>query len=139
MKKTNNKGFSLVELIIVIAIMVILVAVIAPQYTKFVQKSRVSADVNTAADMATAFDVAIAEGKAPFGSVAGTNTVAGSAGQAIGSVSNLTKFPVSKLDKAGTNGWKIYGNDTDGVSKIEVYDASTSGYIVVYPSTATAD
>ena len=44
MKKTNNKGFSLVELIIVIAIMAILVGVLAPQYLKYVEKSRVSAD-----------------------------------------------------------------------------------------------
>lgn len=46
-KKMNNKGFSLVELIIVIAIMVILVAVLAPQYLKYVEKSRVSTDVQT--------------------------------------------------------------------------------------------
>ena len=43
--KTNNKGFSLVELIIVIAIMAILVAVLAPQYMRYVDRSRYSRDV----------------------------------------------------------------------------------------------
>lgn len=42
--KNNNKGFSLVELIITIAIMAILVGVMAPQLIKFIEKARVSAD-----------------------------------------------------------------------------------------------
>lgn len=40
----NNKGFSLVELIIVIAIMAILVGVMAPQLIKYIEKANVSAD-----------------------------------------------------------------------------------------------
>ena len=45
MKKiSNNKGFSLVELIIVVAIMAVLIGVLAPQYLKYVEKSRVTAD-----------------------------------------------------------------------------------------------
>lgn len=40
----NHKGFSLVELIIVIAIMAILVGVMAPQLIKYIEKSNVSAD-----------------------------------------------------------------------------------------------
>lgn len=43
-KKLNNKGFSLVELIIVIAIMAVLVGVLAPQYLKFVERSRAASD-----------------------------------------------------------------------------------------------
>ena len=45
MKKMNNKGFSLVELIVVIAIMAVLVGVLAPQFIKYVEKSREATDI----------------------------------------------------------------------------------------------
>lgn len=44
-KQKNNKGFSLVELIVVIAIMAVLVGVLAPQFIKYVERSRQSTDV----------------------------------------------------------------------------------------------
>lgn len=40
----NNKGFSLVELIIVIAIMAVLVAIIAPNLTKYLNSSKKKTD-----------------------------------------------------------------------------------------------
>ena len=61
MKKMNNKGFSLVELIIVIAIMVILIGVLAPQYIKYVEKSRVSADKDLLDSVYTACTTAAAD------------------------------------------------------------------------------
>lgn len=43
--KMNNKGFSLVELIVVIAIMAVLVGVLAPLFIRYVEKSRQSTDL----------------------------------------------------------------------------------------------
>lgn len=46
MKKSNNKGFSLVELIIVIAIMVVLIGVLAPMFVRYVEKTKQSSDLD---------------------------------------------------------------------------------------------
>ena len=56
-KKKNNKGFTLVELVIVIAILAILVGILAPQYTKYVEKSRKSADASNMDEIIKAIEV----------------------------------------------------------------------------------
>jgi prepilin-type N-terminal cleavage/methylation domain-containing protein len=53
-RKLGNKGFSLVELIVVIAIMVVLVAVLAPVFTRYIERSRRATDVQNANSIATA-------------------------------------------------------------------------------------
>lgn len=55
----NNKGFSLVELIIVIAIMAILVGVMAPQLIKYIEKTNVSSDVQLCDSVKTAITTAM--------------------------------------------------------------------------------
>ena len=64
MKKTNNKGFSLVELIIVIAIMAVLVGVLAPQFIGYVGKAKISTDIQNAQSIASALQVKIEIGRA---------------------------------------------------------------------------
>ncbi|MEG1992546.1 MAG: prepilin-type N-terminal cleavage/methylation domain-containing protein [Acetivibrio sp.] len=60
-RNMGNKGFSLVELIIVIAIMAILVGVIGSQAIPYLEKSRAAKDLQTLDTMYTAFQSAIIE------------------------------------------------------------------------------
>ena len=53
-KSIGNKGFSLVELIIVVAIMAILIGVMAPQLMKYVERARVSKDTQAVDTIHTA-------------------------------------------------------------------------------------
>ena len=117
--KKNNKGFSLVELIIVIAIMAVLIGLLAPQYLKFVQKSKVSADVSNAQALATAFNVAFADGDIK----ASTGDWTGNAGSQITSVS--AQWPEIKAT-TGASWYVTVGSD--GVSQIKI------GSAVIYPN-----
>ena len=123
MKKLNNKGFSLVELIIVIAIMVILVAVLAPMFTKWVERSRIGTDVQNASEIATAAQVAYAE--------KGTGFTKGSVGaSAVGSgnyLSSMTSAPTIKSSATGTVG---------GNFQLEV---TTDGVVTVWADNGTTE
>lgn len=59
--KKNNKGFSLVELIVVIAIMAVLVGVLAPQFIRYVEKSREATDIQNIQQIMTAVETYYAE------------------------------------------------------------------------------
>lgn len=59
--KKNNKGFSLVELIVVILIMAIIAVALAPQVMKWVDESKISADTNNRAGIKSALDAAVAD------------------------------------------------------------------------------
>ena len=61
MKKLNNKGFSLVELIIVIAIMAVLAGALAPALITYIEKSRISTDKQTADTIRSAIQAALAD------------------------------------------------------------------------------
>lgn len=77
-KSIGNKGFSLVELIIVIAIMAILVGVMAPQLLRYVERTRVSADTQIADSVRTAVTTAMLDPaviSAPTPGVPAPNTV----------------------------------------------------------------
>ncbi len=47
MENVNNKGFSLVEIIVVVLIMAIIAVALAPQVMKWVENSRIASDLET--------------------------------------------------------------------------------------------
>lgn len=104
-KKLNNKGFSLVELIIVIAIMAVLIGVLAPQYLKYVEKSRNSTDQDNAAAIESALQVWAAETDSTSLYIAGktaTVTVTSSGGTVAGD--NATAASAALTDAGITIG-----------------------------------
>lgn len=104
-KSIGNKGFSLVELIIVIAIMAILIGVMAPQLMKYVERSRVSADTQVADTVRTAIMTAMLDPTVDDGSTPSAMSAAAN----ITSIDNTKKF--GKLVE------EILGDSTTSVSK----------------------
>lgn len=110
MKKTN-KGFSMVELIIVIAIMAILAGAIAPALIKYINKSRLSTDIQTGTSLATAMQTALAN-EAAFDAAPNNSgspsavptTVAGSFWDEVDDTVSLGKLKVkAKKDLSGAS------------------------------------
>lgn len=91
----NNKGFSLVELIIVIAIMAILVGVMAPQLIKWIEKSNVSSDAQFCDTIRQAITTAMSDPTV----LADTAYVAPSGTSAFASYASLNSTFVSALEE----------------------------------------
>lgn len=61
--KNNEKGFTLVEMVIVVAILGILSSIGVVRYTKAQETAKINADYISAESIATAANIAISEGK----------------------------------------------------------------------------
>ena len=97
----NNKGFSLIELIVVIAIMAILVGALAPQYMKFVERSRKSTDVQNVAAIKSALEVYAADPMVEPANALTTGKVTITTTEAAVSDSNATGNGNAALAAAG--------------------------------------
>ncbi len=99
-KQKNNKGFSLVELIVVIAIMAVLVGVLAPQFIKYVERSRQSTDLQNVQELKSAIEADIADGK-----IAADVTITVTGGASGTAVSSETPAAADATVKLKSSGW----------------------------------
>ena len=140
-EKMNNKGFSLVELIIVIAIMAILIVVLAPQYLKYVEKSRNSTDLQNATEMVTAIQIYAADPEAakPFvkaatfsikisatGGAITADTAAGSVADAL-TEAGITIADIKCSSKTKWTDYIISGKVEDSGAITFTYSATNAG------------
>ena len=65
MKNTNKKGFTIVELVIVIAVIAILAAVLIPTFASIVKKANIAADTQLAKNLNTVLTTAAIGADAP--------------------------------------------------------------------------
>ena len=124
----NNKGFSLIELIVVIAIMAILVGALAPQYMKFVERSRKSTDVQNVAAIKSALEVYAADPMVATDDALKTGTVTITTTEAPVSDSNATENGNKALNAAGI---------TSLLLKSSKWPDKSSGNITSYALTYT--
>ena len=150
MKKTN-KGFSLVELIIVIAIMAILAAAIAPALIRYIDKSRRADDVTAAGTLLTAVQTALADEDC-YSEIAAVKP-AGSASVVIVTVTNkktvsaVGTYLKSEIESSIGSGLPIkytkdkansYSVAVDGNDLLSVYIGKSGGRVTewqIQPST----
>lgn len=106
--KKNNKGFTLIELIVVLVIVGILAAIAVPQYLGFAEKARAAEAINMLGAMKTAEEAyAFSNSSAMFYSSAPFLTSGSAAAKALGisvpSGSSMWRYVIT-TDYAGVSG-----------------------------------
>lgn len=122
----SNEGFSLVELIIVIAIMAILVGVVALAVIPYLEKSRESKDLQALDTIASALTTAVADVKAT-----GTQSFTINSAGSFDSNSAAAKVITNMQSTLGDSTLTLNSNGGSGKS-IECYYNTTNNKVVVY-------
>ena len=115
----NSKGFSLVELIIVIVIIGVLVGIAVPSYLQYVQSSRKAADIANAKLILTAAEAAYAKFATDNNAATGTDDA--SVNAEVLATLKTTALPTSQIKDGkvmvltGTGTPPVYKVTADGV------------------------
>ena len=113
MKKSNKKGFTLVELIVVIAIMAILAAVLVPTVTSKIKDANVSAAISDLNAVASSIQADLISLRSDSSSTTILEKQAANAeGEGVKTLKDTTiKFKIND-DKVGANCTVTYAADT---------------------------
>lgn len=122
----EDKGFSLVELITVIAILAVLGSVLVAQYMKYYNNSCVVTDVTNAEEIAKILSAAVAGQE---GALVPAH-IQGKGGTSVTGVDGLTVLPYSAKDRDAE--WEIIVSQVDGTIQIllqgyEIYPGNEYG------------
>ncbi|MBE5930741.1 MAG: type II secretion system protein [Lachnospiraceae bacterium] len=121
-KKNQNKGFSLVELIVVVLIMGILTMALAPQVMKWVVAARESADARAKDNLKSVGQAAIADYEGTGGTLADANYIVTSGGiSAVGGTDPNVGMIALLTEYTGGDKPQVQ-NESGKVFQIEIQD-----------------
>lgn len=130
-KKMNNKGFSLVELIVVITILGVLVGIAIPQFLGYVDRTKRNSDVKNAQEIATVLMAEIADNATTVAALLGGGSAVKTAKVEDALLGGKMKAPSVKL-KSGEFFWATYKQD---VSELKILvGAAATGAKELYPN-----
>lgn len=139
--KLNNKGFSLVELIVVIAIMAILVGVLAPSVLGQIDKAKVSKDKQAIDTVASAVSIAWADQdvKNDTKQSAFDFPVVHANPTSFNTFTDSTSFMEQIYNTVGFTEIELTSNAYNSVTKLEVKINTSTGKVTVTTVGATGD
>ncbi len=139
----ENKGFSLVELIVVIAIMVILIALLVPNVVGYISKAQDSANLSAAKSLYNAFNTAVIDYKAQNAGYPNAQQLADSITSVTDNAEKLVVIPKGTAVAVGYDGngyvWGVVAATESGSNAVSVGSSGTSKNVQCYSPLASGN